>query len=1810
MDRVRGPDRQRVVHPVHADRLDLDHAVAVGVAGPGPAAGRGVRLGGRRGLAHPEHVRPLLDLLAEVRVGQHLVVGAVPQLHPRPGPGVVGVGGAGQVAPLGRGVADRPAGTGRAPGRYAGEAVRRDPGERGPGLEDVRVVAEQHVRHHRAAGDPGDVDPRRVHVVVGQGVVDPGLDPDRVAAAVPGQGLGGVHVPAAVEARRGRVQHDELVLVRQRLVLGAAVHRRGAAAAPVHGDQQRRVGRQLGGHVHEHPDVAGVGAEVGQLGQAGRRRGRRRGRHRDRAVGPDVVEVEVTGLEEDLDLDDTGQVERRTVRALQGGQVDGDRRGGARVHPAPGRALAPGVVGQLDRQVRRRPGLVGAHVEAEVRGGAQVDRGREGEGQPVVRIPGRRRQPGSAVGVEVGGLGHGGAAGALDAALEREQHGVAAAARGRGGGRRGGGRTAATLHPDVVDHVVAGRQVDVDRLRHCGIEAAAVAGGDRGQVDRQGAAVAGGDRTAAGAVAPDVTAAGLDRDRRADVGVDRLDVQADPGRAGQVLRRAEGGAVPVADAGHGQALGALGGEVGGLRDRPAGVVGPAPALGAGLEGEQVGDGRLGAGRGGRGRRRAVAVQDERRGRAGRGAAVQQRGQRRVPAVGDLGDPGAVRVHPVAGVGVGVPAGPLVDRDHRGVGRGQPLGPGRDRVVQVDGALRAGGARARDDRQDPGDEHLDVGVLRPQLVDQRGVGVQDLGRRLVAPDVVRAEVQQHDVGVRGVQPGRQQLLVRDVGHQGTSVALVVTVERGPAVVGVVLAADEVDVGVVRCLQPAPQELPPAAGRGGDRVAQSHHPGRWARRQIGPDRPDVVQAVAAHPEVDVQGADVAQVGLAAAAVQAGQRQGDRGGAARGGHVGPVDLAPGQARSGLQHQGRGDPGAAGLQLELDGVGAVQVDRVGEVRPEPVARGHLDRQAVAAVAVEGGALRGGAVAGRVHRAPAAGVRLEVEQPDRAGRADLVHLDRVALRPQVDRVHLGGVQGGVAGAAELGEVRGDRAGLPRADGAGRGGLAPVPVRAALQHHDRVVAVGAGLHVHLDRGLGAQVQPEREGAAEPVTAGGGGDRQAVVAAGVEGGGLRDRTVRRAVQRHPVVGALLEGGQGLRRVRVRPHGDGDPGAVRAPAEAVQHRVVQLGVAVEQAGRGVRQGAVAVHAERPGGGGAAGLLPGGPRVEVDAGAVDRGAVGDVVVGQVDRDARGAERDGGGVVVGHRREGAGGAQHLLGEVAQRGADRARAVHRVVVVVGVQRAVVADVGQQPVQRPGAAAGAERVGPGLVDGVPVRLVRGAELAEHHRLADLLGRRDVVGDPGGAPVVVEPPGLGVEVERHHVDVRQLGQRDGVDAVLAADRPVLAGRVGVEEALVADRGEVVAVDRLDVRAHLVGPGDQRPGGAGRGAVVEAGGDAARLVAEFPGHDRRVVLVRQPGQRVHPVQHRGDPVPVPAADRRVGVEVVVIPDPVTGVGDVPPVQVGVDATEVVPVVHQGQDQLQVLLAGLLDQVVEPLDAVRAGLQHRPAGLGVPVLQPDVLAAAVDRVAAVGVLHLAEGPGAHHRDALVVGLLQDGVGHRSGLVDQVVLVGPGEPELLAVQDQVAAGAVHEAVGRRHRRRGGAGGRRRGRRGPARRGPAGGRGPGRRGPAGGRGPGRRGPAGGRGPGRLARRPGRGGGRAGGARRRAAAGRRRGGGRRTRAGGRTGRAGGGAAGRAGRGGRRGVQERVAHPGRERLVRGGGRGQRGVRHRRGDRRGPYRPGLWLLAAVADHQIGAARSACHQHPGQHDRDGLGAGQEARQVTADA
>ena len=265
----------------------VDAAGAVTGAGP-----RGLRLvGGGRRLADAVQVRPLFDLFVEVGVGEGGVGGAVPQLHARVASGVAGVHRPGQVAPLLGGPHDLSAGALTVPfGAVGGGKTRcRYAGERGRGGEHVGVLGGHHVGHHGSGGETADSDLRGVHVVALPDIGNHGHDADRVTAAATPERLGRGDVEA-LAAAGDLGEHDDVAVAvggADEVPAEVVEDRACRPGAEVHQHQESRAGRHDVWHVPVHLHVAGVGSEVGHLGQAGgsRRACRQRHARRDQEPG-------------------------------------------------------------------------------------------------------------------------------------------------------------------------------------------------------------------------------------------------------------------------------------------------------------------------------------------------------------------------------------------------------------------------------------------------------------------------------------------------------------------------------------------------------------------------------------------------------------------------------------------------------------------------------------------------------------------------------------------------------------------------------------------------------------------------------------------------------------------------------------------------------------------------------------------------------------------------------------------------------------------------------------------------------------------------------------------------------------------------------------------------------------------------------------------------------------------------------------------------------------------------------------------------------------------------------------------------------------------------------------------------------------------------------------------------------------------------------------------------------------------------------------------------------------------------------------
>lgn len=117
----------------------------------------------------------------------------------------------------------------------------------------------------------------------------------------------------------------------------------------------------------------------------------------------------------------------------------------------------------------------------------------------------------------------------------------------------------------------------------------------------------------------------------------------------------------------------------------------------------------------------------------------------------------------------------------------------------------------------------------------------------------------------------------------------------------------------------------------------------------------------------------------------------------------------------------------------------------------------------------------------------------------------------------------------------------------------------------------------------------------------------------------------------------------------------------------------------------------------------------------------------------------------------------------------------------------------------------------------------------------------MVFDPLYSPVNSLRPPIRVGMESAKVDVLQFELGVEVTAVRTVVSPVI--RLDVETALTASGDEVVLVQALDVRAHLVVPRSNQLRSAifRPGKVAYSVRAAAGLVGELPGEDGGVVLV---------------------------------------------------------------------------------------------------------------------------------------------------------------------------------------------------------------------------------------------------------------------------------------------------------------------------------------------------------------------------------
>src|SRR5687767_12514337 len=91
---------------------------------------------------------------------------------------------------------------------------------------------------------------------------------------------------------------------------------------------------------------------------------------------------------------------------------------------------------------------------------------------------------------------------------------------------------------------------------------------------------------------------------------------------------------------------------------------------------------------------------------------------------------------------------------------------------------------------------------------------------------------------------------------------------------------------------------------------------------------------------------------------------------------------------------------------------------------------------------------------------------------------------------------------------------------------------------------------------------------------------------------------------------------------------------------------------------------------------------------------------------------------------------------------------------------------------------------------------------------------------------------------------------------------------------------------------------------------------------------------------------DPVLVPLLDHRIGVEAVVVPDLSVWRADVAPTHILVHPAEIIPIVDEGDHQLESQLASLVNDVIQMFEPCGAVVVSGRASRGIPVLEIDTI------------------------------------------------------------------------------------------------------------------------------------------------------------------------------------------------------------------------------------------------------------------------
>jgi YD repeat-containing protein len=266
-DRIRlaAGERDAVRHS--GDQIMLDERLAgrsqPGAAREAPDRVQPVGIGGK-----PVHVHPLPDDRIAVARHNRMIGTALPDLNAGPGALVVGS------------AANAPAEFVRAALRAPAHAVERltdvgraavsDAGQDGACREDLRIGGQHHRGHRSAGAEAGHEDAAGIDVVEPRHAVDHRADRGGLAASAPG-----ILDREPVEAQHRVVgplllgkEEDEAVPVGERGPAGAVIVDCGILGAAVEHDHDRGRALETFGHIVAGAQIAGIGAEIGEVRQS------------------------------------------------------------------------------------------------------------------------------------------------------------------------------------------------------------------------------------------------------------------------------------------------------------------------------------------------------------------------------------------------------------------------------------------------------------------------------------------------------------------------------------------------------------------------------------------------------------------------------------------------------------------------------------------------------------------------------------------------------------------------------------------------------------------------------------------------------------------------------------------------------------------------------------------------------------------------------------------------------------------------------------------------------------------------------------------------------------------------------------------------------------------------------------------------------------------------------------------------------------------------------------------------------------------------------------------------------------------------------------------------------------------------------------------------------------------------------------------------------------------------------------------------------------------------------------------------------